>query len=83
MPEADVDYEGKELTSFAAAVAYSETTGRDVFMVGGAGMERARRKVARSWWNINVVSVPSTIATSSTISITTIIATIATSITAV
>jgi hypothetical protein len=35
MPEADVDYEGNELTSFAAAVAYSETTGREVY--GGRG----------------------------------------------
>jgi hypothetical protein len=26
-----VDYEGKELTSFTATVAYSESTGRDVY----------------------------------------------------
>jgi hypothetical protein len=33
-----VDYEGKELTSFTAAVAYSESTGR-VFYVWWEGLE--------------------------------------------
>jgi hypothetical protein len=27
-----VDYEGKKLTSFTAAVAYSKSTGRDVYV---------------------------------------------------
>jgi hypothetical protein len=50
-------------------------------------MERARRRVTRSWWNGTCVSVPSTITiiiiiTTSIVYIATIITTIATSITA-
>jgi hypothetical protein len=79
MLETDVDYKGY------FAVAYSETTGRDVY--GGRGWNgKSQTKGSEAWWNRNFVSVPSTIAiiitTSSTVSITTIFTTIVTSITA-
>jgi hypothetical protein len=77
MPLADVDYEGKELTSFAAAVAYSETTGRDVHDVRGWN-GKSQTKGGKVWWNKIFVSVCTSVP--STIAI--IITTIATSVTA-
>jgi hypothetical protein len=86
-----VDYEGKELASFTAAVAYSESTGRDVCVnLWWEGLEWEEPEEGwrgRAWWNGTCVSVPSTstiiiIITTSIVSIATIINTIATSITA-